>query len=277
MDAAEDMTSPTEGVTTSVDASSGGEGAPLDVQGHRGDRGNVPPGNTLPSFESAIALGVDTLEGDLQITADGVVVFGHDADLAVTGCTWAGVAEPPSTMIAALSSAEVQMFDCHLELEGIQPPPLLAEVLDLDAEIAFNLEMKRLAVADADVYMQALVDYDQACGRCLGGRLIVQSFNWQLIEHANATFGDRIDFRGSVLTLSSAGSAALEEAAAYAEILSPTHEVVDATLVARAHAAGLQVIPWTVNEVDDMQRLIELGVDGIITDYPDHLLTHLGR
>jgi glycerophosphoryl diester phosphodiesterase len=277
MDAAEDTASPGEGTTALADGSSGGEGLVLDVQGHRGDRGNVPPGNTIPSFESALALGVDTLEGDLQITADGEVVFGHDADLSVTGCTWAGEESPPSTLIAALSTAEVQMFDCHPELEGVQPPPLLAQVLDLDAEIAFNLEMKRLAIADADVYMQALVDYHADCGDCLDGRLIMQSFNWQLIEHAKAAYGDRIDFRGSVLTLSSAGSAALEEAAAYAEIFSPTHEVVDAALVARTHAAGLQILPWTVNEIADMQRLIDLEVDGIITDYPDRLLAHLGR
>lgn len=258
----------------------------FDVQGHRGDRGNVPPGNTLPSFRSALDLGVDTLEADMQITADGQVVMGHDDDLHETGCVWAGDGPEPSSLISALSVAEVAYFDCHPELEGIQSPPPLADALDLDRRVQLNLELKRPTEADADIYLRAIIDYQRACGGCLSGRLILQSFEWSALRHARVRYGDQLElqpgapgvnqFRAAILD-KRGELEAIAEAREYAQIWSPKHELVSRELVERVHELGMVVIPWTVNEEARMRELIEMGVDGIITDYPDVLLRVLGR
>lgn len=250
--------------------------AGFDVQGHRGDRGNVPPGNTIASLESALALGVDTLEADMQISAEGVVLMGHDDDLRETGCAWAGQGSAPSSLISELPAAAVASFDCHPELPGVQAPPRLAEALELDREVALNLELKRPTQADADIYLEALLAYQRECGGCLSGRLTLQSFEWSALRHARARYGEQLEFRAAILD--KAGElGAIAEAREYAEIWSPRHELVTAQLVEQVHGLDMQVIPWTVNEDARMRELIAMGVDGIITDYPGRLLALLGR
>jgi glycerophosphoryl diester phosphodiesterase len=250
--------------------------APLDVQAHRGDRGNLPPGNTLPAFRSALALGVDTLEADMQITADLQVVIGHDDDLHETGCVWAGPEPEPTSLISKLRAAEVALFDCHPEIEGIQPPPPLVEVLELDRSVQLNLELKRPTEADADVYVQALIDYQRSCAGCLSGRLTLQSFEWSALRHARARYGDQLEFRAAILD-KQPELEAIAAAREYAQIWSPRHDLVTAELVEQVHALGMTVTPWTVNDEQRMRELIAMGVDGIITDYPDLLLRLLGR
>lgn len=257
-------------------AASGAPAADFDVQGHRGDRGNVPPGNTLASFESALAHGVDTLEADMQISADGRVFMGHDDDLLETGCAWAGEGEAPSSLISALTAAQIGSWDCHEELDGVQAPPALVAALELDSEVALNLELKRPTASDADVYLQALIAYQAECGACLDGRLTLQSFEWSALRHAREAYGDQLEFRAAILD-KQADAEAIAEARAYAEIWSPRHDLVSAELVARVHELDMQAIPWTVNDEARMRELIAMGVDGIITDYPDVLLAVLGR
>jgi glycerophosphoryl diester phosphodiesterase len=248
----------------------------FDVQGHRGDRGNVPPGNTIESLRSALALGVDTLEADMQITADRQVVLGHDDDLHETGCVWAGQGSERSSSISQMSALEVRSWDCHPELDGIQPPPPLAEALALDSKVALNLELKRPTSEDADVYVQAILAYQQGCGGCLRGRLTLQSFEWSALRHARERHGDKLEFRAAVLD-KQAQLEAIVAAHEYAQIWSPRHDLVTAELVERVQGLGLLVIPWTVNDEARMRELIGMGVDGIITDYPDVLLRVVGR
>lgn len=248
----------------------------FDVQGHRGDRGNVPPGNTLESLRSALAIGVDTLEADMQITADQQVVLGHDDDLHETGCVWAGDASEGTSLISQMSAVQIASWDCHPEMEGVQSPPSLAEALALDDEVALNLELKRPTTEDADVYVQAILAYQGACGGCLSGRLTLQSFEWPALRHARERYGDELEFRAAVLDLH-AEFEAIVAAREYAQIWSPKHDLVTPELVERVQAFGLVVIPWTVNDEARMRELIGMGVDGIITDYPDVLLRVLGR
>lgn len=248
----------------------------FDVQGHRGDRGNVPPGNTLVSLRSALAIGVDTLEADMQITADQQVVLGHDDDLHETACVWAGAGDAGTSLISQMSAADVASWDCHPEIDGIQPPPRLVDALALDDEVALNLELKRPSTQDADVYVQAILAYQRECGGCLSGRLILQSFEWSALRHARERYGDELEFRAAVLDLN-AELEAIVAAKKYAQIWSPKHELVTPELVVRVQALEMVVIPWTVNDETRMRELIDMGVDGIITDYPDVLLRVLGR
>ncbi|PRQ05629.1 glycerophosphodiester phosphodiesterase [Enhygromyxa salina] len=249
---------------------------PLDVQGHRGDRGNVPPGNTMPSYRSALALGVDTIEADMQITVDNQVVMGHDDDLRETGCAWTGQPVIHTSLISQLRASEVAQWDCHPELEGIQAPPPLELLLALDPTVQLNLELKRPTPADADVYVTAIMAYQRECGGCLAGRLTLQSFEWSALRHAREHYDDQLEFRAAILD-KQGDLAAITAARDYAQIWSPTHELLSAELLAKVHALGMLAIPWTVNEPERMQTLIDLGVDGIITDFPDVLLELLGR
>ncbi len=270
--------------TTGTGATTGGfDPAAIDVQAHRGDRANHPPGNTLVAFTAALELGVDTLEGDMQITADGAVVLGHDDDLAVTGCELSdpGVMPIPSRKLSEMTLAEVARWDCHPEVDGVQSPPELADVLALDDDVAFNLELKRLTEADADVYLSALIAYDSGCGGCLSGRLTVQCFAWSTLAYARATYhahnaGSALAFDVSLLAVVPS-LADLATAAVYADVVSPSFAEVTPELVTTAHDLALRVVPWTVNDPEAMQALLDLGVDGLITDDPATLLALLGR
>jgi glycerophosphoryl diester phosphodiesterase len=257
-------------------APSGPAARHFDVQGHRGDRGNVPPGNTLESLRSALALGVDTLEADMQITADRQVVLGHDDDLHETGCVWAGPGGATTSLISQMPALAVASWDCHPEIDGIQSPPPLVEALALDGKVALNLELKRPTTQDADVYVQAILAYQRACRGCLKGRLTLQSFEWSALRHARDRYGEQLEFRAAVLD-KQAQFEAIVEAHEYAQIWSPKHDLVTPELVERVQALGLLVIPWTVNDEARMRELIDMKVDGIITDYPDVLLRVLGR
>jgi glycerophosphoryl diester phosphodiesterase len=254
----------------------GGCAGRFDVQGHRGNRGNVPPGNTIESLRSALELGVDTIEVDLQITADGEVVLGHDDDLHETGCVWAGQGSERTSLISQMSVAELALWDCHPELPGVQSPPLLAEALALDEKVAWNIEMKRGTTQDADVYVQAIIAYQRECGGCLRGRLTIQSFEWSAVKYVRERYGGELEFRAAVLD-KQAEFQAIAEAREYAEIWSPRHDLVTRELVERVKGLDMRVIPWTVNDEGRMRELIEMGVDGIITDYPDVLLRLVGR
>lgn len=247
------------------------------VEAHRGARSTVPPGNTLPSFIEAIHVGADVLEGDMLLTFDGAVILNHDPTLSAA-CVYAGPGPAPATrVVAALTADEVALFDCHPTLAGIDAPPRVEDVLDLHtrANVEFDLELKEMGIPEADVAMSALRDYDEACGGCLEGRLRVQSFDLEVLRHVRGTFGSTFDFETSFLSLT--GDAPLAEVAEVADVLAPLSPIVDATLVDAAHAAGLRVLPWTVNTEATMCSLIALGVDGIISDDPGLLAEALVR
>lgn len=264
------------GASQGAEDSSGQGVRHVGVHGHRGDRGNVPPGNTLPSFRSALAHGVDVLEGDLQITDEGSVVLGHDNDLRTTGCVWTGRGASSSALVSNMTDAQLAQWDCHPDLEGIHAPPHLSAVLALSETVGFNLELKRWGIEAADIYLPALIAQDEACNGCLAPRLIVQSFDWVGLEHVHETYAARFEIRISLLA-QGARPDELEAAAKWAHIWSPNLDLVNAETVATAHALGLQVAPWTVNDEADMRRMIDAGVDAIITDVPDVLLRVLGR
>jgi glycerophosphoryl diester phosphodiesterase len=147
--------------------------------------------------------------------------------------------------------------------------------------VRFNLELKRLTQADADIYLPALIAYDADCGGCLFGRLTVQCFSWPTLQYARATYhadggGSALAFDVSLLAIAPS-LAELPAAAAYADVLSPSFEQVTPDVIAAAHALSLRVVPWTVNEPAAMDALLQMGVDGLITDDPKTLLRLLGR
>jgi glycerophosphoryl diester phosphodiesterase len=283
----------------------------FDLQGHRGARG-LAPENTLPAFERALEIGVTTLELDIGVTADGVVVIHHDPYLNPATARDAGgqwVAGSKGPLIKTLTLAQLQAFDVgrinpetpyartfdtQQASDGTRVPTLASlfdRVKALGAsEVRFNIETKINPgepddTVNAEAMTRALLKVIQDAG--MTKRVTIQSFDWrtlQLVQRiapaiptvcltvqtANNdnvqggawTAGLKIADHGSVPKLvKAAGGAAW----------SPNGGALTEALLKEAQALGLKVIPWTINNPADMERLIAWGVDGIITDYPDRL------
>jgi glycerophosphoryl diester phosphodiesterase len=229
------------------------------VIAHRGASGHRPE-NTLPAYELAVAQGADMIEIDLHRTRDGAIVVTHDEGLRGLG----GTGE-----VAQASLAEVRRLDAG---DG-ERVPTLPEVFDRFGErIPFNLELKRGSEGDyPGLEAATLAEVER---RGLLARTLFSSFYdpvlARLRELAPAA---RIGF----LVSRRFHDRALERARAVrAEALHPEAPLVTPALVEEAHAAGLAVHVFTVDEPDEMERLLAFGVDGLFTNFPDRLRSLLG-
>ncbi len=253
------------------------------VHGHRGARA-LRPENTLPAFEYAIAQGVDALELDMAVTKDNVLVISHDPELKPPICT----GPAPSAVIHTLTLKQVREWDCGATQNPNFPRqqtvpgtrmPTLDEVFALAprGKFLFNIETKsfpdhpELTPTPAEFVRLVLAEVRK---HHLESRVILQSFDFRtLIEMKKIApdialsalySGDPKDF-----------TAIAQEAGA--GIVSPEFHLVTPQQVAAAHAAGLQVVPWTADTAEDWDRLIAAGTDAIITDDPAALLEHLRK
>ena len=293
----------------------------FDLQGHRGARG-LAPENTLAGFETALSIGVTTLELDLGVTKDGVVVVSHDTHLNPdhTRGPDGTFLDAQGPAIRSLTLAELKRYDVGRLKPGTsyattfpqQRPvdgatiPTLAEVFDLARRlnadhVRFNIETKLTPtsgadVADPETFATAVAQVvREVVVREAGfaARVTVQSFDWRTllvmrriapeIERVCLTIDggnpdtiqrgkpgaspwtaglDVDDYGGSVPRL---------VAAAGCSVWSPHYRTFTTASFAEAKSLGLKLIPWTINQRPDMERHIALGVDGIITDYPDRL------
>lgn len=288
----------------------------FDLQGHRGARG-LAPENTLAAFERALALGVTTLELDVALTADNVAVVSHDPALnpAITrdaSGRWLAARGP---LIRSLTRAQLAAWDVGRidpgssyargfpEQQGRDGEriPTLAEVFALTRrlgahEVRFNIEIKTDPTRPADTAPpQAFVDAIVVAAREAGAldRVVIQSFDWnalRLVQQSApsvptaylSTQTARADntrdtaWNGGLLWRDHASVPHMVRAAG-GTIWSPNAPALTEALVRQAQALGLKVIPWTVNESADMLRLIDWGVDGLITDHPERLREALAR
>lgn len=293
-------------------AATSGHAAAFDAQGHRGARG-LAPENTLVAFERALEIGVTTLELDVGITADGVVVVAHDPYLnpAITRDASGQWLTEKGPLLKSLTLAQLQAYDVgrinpdtpygktfstQAPRDGTRVPTLaalFARVKALGADdVRFNIETKLHPqqpndTANPEQFARALLNVVREAG--MTQRVTIQSFDWRTlqivqgfepaiptvylsIQTANNdnirdghwTAGFKIADHGSVPKMVKAAGGA---------VWSPNGGAVTEALVKEAQALGLKVIPWTINNPADMARLMDWGVDGIITDYPDRLRT----
>jgi glycerophosphoryl diester phosphodiesterase len=294
----------------------------FDIQGHRGVRG-LKPENTLPAFETALDLGVTTLELDLHLTVDGVVVVWHDPQIDEDKCrldpgTAANAPDPdslieqsPKLMISNLTFEQLQAYRCDRNPDpnsfpDQNPEPTilarndyrivsLGELFDfVDAYsrsenksaaqrqnaslVQFNVETKRVpdkpelindgfdGVKPGPFEMAILKLVEE---RSLTGRVIIQSFDHRSLWAIRSI---DMDIRLAALVWSGLSAGPADLAAKGANIWSPDAGIVTPALLDQAHEAGMAVLPWTVNEPDEMRRLIDMGVGGLISDRPDLLI-----
>jgi glycerophosphoryl diester phosphodiesterase len=265
----------------------------VELQGHRGARGLLPE-NTLPSFARALELGVDTLELDVGVTRDGVVVIHHDRrlnpDLArAPDGQWVSA---PAPTIFSLLYEELQRYDVGRIRPGSeyarrfphQTPidgtriPRLAQLFALakSAPVKFNIETKLVPHApsetlEPEAFARALIAEVRRAG--VAARTTIQSFDWRPLKVVER---EAPEIATAYLT-SGKSSDADKVHGAGAKTWSPDFQDLDAAIVRRAHELGMRVIAWTVNEPADIRRVVEMGVDGIISDYPDRARKELER
>jgi glycerophosphoryl diester phosphodiesterase len=263
----------------------------IDLQGHRGARGLLPE-NTLPAFERAIALGVTTVELDVGITRDGVVVIHHDRTLnpdLARGPDGQWV-RAPAPAIHSLTFAELQRYDVGRIRPGSdyfsrfkdQKPidgtriPRLEDLLKKDGKVRFNIETKISPEAPHETlapepFARALIAEVRKAG--VEKRTTIQSFDFRTLKVV-----EREAPEIATAYLTSRRHPYPEKVhEAGGKIWSPDFTSLGKENLDRAKSLGLKVIPWTVNEPGDIARMLDMGVDGIISDYPDRVLAELKR
>lgn len=230
------------------------------VIAHRGASGQRPE-NTLSAYALAIDQGADMIEIDLHLTRDGAMVVTHDEDLAGLG----GRGE-----VADAGLAEVRALDAG----GGEQVPVLDEVLDaFGRRIAFNLELKR-GTRDYYAGLEGAVLSAVEERGLLGGTLFSSFFDPVLARLRERSPEARL----ALLISRRYPARAVERALALgAEAVNPEVPVATPELVEEAHAAGLRVLVFTVDEPAEMARLLDLGVDGLFTNHPDRMVSLLSE
>lgn len=272
----------------------------IDLQGHRGCRGLFPE-NSLPAMRKALEIGVTSLEMDVVITKDKQVILSHEPFMSHEICldpdgNPISEEEEMSHNIYQMDYAIVQEYDCGTKIHPRFPEqqkmrvskPLLADVIDLAESWArennrpapyYNIEVKYKADQD-DLFHPGAKEFSSLLvgvlrDKGVEDRAFIQSFDIGIMEECHRSapdftlvylVEDTDDFKLALSRLSF-------EPAYY----SPDYKLITPELMAYAKERGMKVVPWTVNEEGDMRKMIDMGVDGLISDYPDRLMKVVGR
>ncbi len=272
----------------------GSRAGTFDKEGHRGCRGLMPE-NTIPAFLKAIDLGVTTLEMDAVITKDSQVIishepfFNHEITTKPDG-SYVSEAEEKSLNIYRMDYAEVKTYDVGMKPHPRFPrqqkipavKPLLGNVIDSVVQhtmtvkrlpVYYNIETKTTDSTDnifhpapapfVELLMKVILD------KGIAERTIIQSFDIRTLQYLHRHYAEmktallveEDDKKTFAFQLKGLGF--------IPTIYSPAYQLVTPLLVKQCHDAGIKIIPWTVDDKAQIDRLKNLGVDGIISDYPD--------
>jgi glycerophosphoryl diester phosphodiesterase len=266
----------------------------FDKQGHRGCRGLMPE-NTIAAMKTALDLGVTTLELDVVITKDRHVVLSHEPwfDPRITtkpDGTHISSSEEKNYNIYRMTYDEVKQFDVGLKPHPHFPrqqkikavKPLLSDLLDSVQQYMmtsrrphpfFNIETKCKPSGD-NIFHPAPAEFVELLmtiikEKGIEDRVIIQSFDFRTLQYLHqkyphvktATLIDAGDRRSLQEIWSTLGF--------MPAIYSPHYTLVSKKVIDECHRSNIRIIPWTVNSKNQIERLKELGVDGVITDYPD--------
>ncbi len=264
----------------------------LDIQGHRGARGLMPE-NTIPAFIRAIDEGVTTLELDVVITKDKQVLVSHEPYMSSSICmkpdgSDISAEESRSLNIYEMTFEQVSSYDCGSKGNARFPiqkkisvsKPLLSSLItEVEAylkknslpSLSYNIEIKSSPKGD-DVYHPGVEEFSQIVFDLLAKRLpenryTIQSFDFRVLKYWHRTYPSV-----QLVALVENGKgveANLRDLGFTPAVYSPYHILLNKKMVDFCHTKQMKVVPWTVNERSAMERLVEMGVDGIITDFPD--------
>ncbi len=267
----------------------------IDVQGHRGCRGLFPE-NSLPAFEKAIDLGVNTLELDLAISKDRKVVVSHEPYINKLFCLNTlgeeiTLEEEKVYNLFKMNYQQIKAFDCGTKQYTRFPDqqkiktykPLLSEVFDLakakNSNVKFNIEIKadpkydNIYTPEPKEFVRLVLNLIEQYGVFESTNL--QSFDIRILEEIKK---QAPKMRLSLLVDENETiEDKLSKLSFIPEIISPYFGLLDAKTIHIYQSKQIQIIPWTVNSEKDMQLMIDYQVDGIITDYPDKLISLLEK
>lgn len=270
----------------------------FDTEGHRGGRALMPE-NTIPAMINGVRTGVRTLELDCQITADGKVMVSHDPVMSSNI-----MLKPDGSEIAKGEEKKYVLYkmpydSIRLFQEGVkQHPdfpgqkmvktykPLLADLIDSVENyvkvnhlkpVYYNMETKSRPAGDnitnpvPEVFVKLLMAV--ITQKKIADRVIIQSFDprtLQVLHH------DWPQMKTAFLTSTGGYEENINKLGFKPTIISPEFKSVNEAMVKSAHENKVLVLPWTVNNETDMKAMVDLKVDGIISDYPDRLVKLFG-
>jgi glycerophosphoryl diester phosphodiesterase len=240
------------------------------------------PSNTLVAFDHAVELGVDVLEMDIHQTKDGVIVLMHDATVDRTTDGSGAIKEMTFAEIRELDAGTYWTDDDGATYpyrgQGIQVPTL-AEMFQRYPDMRMNIEIKQETPSMVRPFCQLIHDYN------MQGQILVATFHQATVKEFRAEcpdvitsmvepeiqlfFGLNVAYLGALFQ--APGTAFQVPLTSSLPVIGEV-DVITERFVRVAHSHNIQVHAWTINETAEMERLIALGVDGIITDRPDLLL-----
>jgi len=221
---------------------------------HRGGAGDWPE-NTMPAFEGAVALGYRYIETDAHVTSDGTIVAFHD-DRLDRVCDRTGI-------IADLTWSEVRLA----RVDGREPIPLLEDLLTTWPDLRINIDPKH------DAAVEPLAEVIRRCDAV--DRVCIGSFSDERIAAMRDLLGPRLctslgpkDTTRLVAATRRLASGRFEGAAAQVPLKHGRVPIITRQFIRGAHRLGIAVHVWTIDDPTEMERLLDLGVDGIMTDRP---------
>jgi glycerophosphoryl diester phosphodiesterase len=261
----------------------------MDWQGHRGARGLYPE-NTIGAMKEALQYKVSTLELDVVVSADGEVIVSHEPWMSQEICL-----DPKGKPVKdrafnlyKMTFEKISQFDCGSKIHPRFPKqkkvqafkPLLRtliqesekEIKSRKLTIKYNIEIKSTLEDENKGFQPQFKEFTDKVVREVAAvvdpsRVTIQSFDWRVLRYLHVAYPD---FKTVALIEEKFKvSEALKSLGFNPTVFSPDYTLLTAEAVRELHKANVLVIPWTVNDVDSMEKLISMGVDGIITDYPD--------
>lgn len=264
----------------------------FDIQGHRGARG-LRPENSIPAFIMAIDSGVTTLELDVAITKDKQVVVSHEPWMSASICmdsTGSAINEKEEKKfnIYQMTYEQVQLFDCGSignpkfpQQEKLKTSkPLLRDVIVAvenhiksyaTYEVDYNIEIKSSPESDKKFH-PTIEEYSDLVYQLVDEyipleRVVIQSFDFRVLKYWHQKYpGIRL---AALVENKKSIDENLADLGFKPSTYSPYFRLLDRDKVKYLHQQRIRVVPWTVNEISDMLSLKGMGVDGLITDYPD--------
>lgn len=265
------------------------------IQGHRGDRGNFPE-NSIPAFLSAVKKGVPVMELDIAISKDHQVVVSHEPFMHHTYVLQPNgdsisKADEKSFNLYKMPYDSIKKFDAGSkgnikfpkQLKQKTYKPLLSEVIDTVTwyinknqlpEIKYNIEIKSIP-AQYGIYQPQPEEFVDLVMQVIQDKNIKVNFNLQSFDLQVLEVLNRKHPAVAIAFLVAEGeiSENLKKLSFQPDIYSPHFKLItDKNVVEKVHQKEMKLIPWTVNKQQDIMRMKTLGVDGIITDYPERAL-----
>ena len=264
----------------------------IDLQGHRGARG-LWPENTIPGFLNVLDLGVNTLEMDLAVSADGQLIVSHEPYFSAEICLDRNGNEIPEDQqlgynIYKMTYDQVAEFDCGSKIHPRFPdqekistikPRLVDVIHEVEAFLAdkklpkvnYNIEIKSSVPSD-NLYHPTPAVFSDMVYQLLSlkldwSRVTIQSFDFRVLQYFHQTYPDVT--LALLIENELPWKTNIDSLGFTPQIYSCDYNLLTQEVVTELQAEKMKVIPWTVNERSDMDRLLEWGVDGIITDYPN--------